>query len=283
MIRRILEKFGFLTGMLIVTAATCVMAVALTMGGHTLWGNPIKPVYFFNAIVVPIIIVPIVVGSLFRALKQLQSTEQQLYVLATTDTLTQLLNRRHFYEITEMMLAQVRRGEAPLSILLIDADNFKAVNDRYGHLKGDEVLKDIACLCRGAIRESDVIARFGGEEFICALPHTDVEGAAIVAERIVQQLRHSKLDVSTTVSVGIATIEPQQISEGMDEAIARADSALYIAKSAGRDRWVRWCPEIEMASSESEGAQTPEGRNSSEFQDLPTVQPSASGPLPAAV
>ncbi len=159
---------------------------------------------------------------------------------ARTDYLTQVANRRHFFEIAEHELALAMRHRHVVSVVLLDIDHFKAINDRYGHETGDKVLQHAAQAMKEALRTTDVLARHGGEEFVVLLPHTDSPAAGLVAEhlraavsdcRIATDLETSEL----TISAGVATARR---GESIDSLVRRADEALYAAKSAGRNRVV---------------------------------------------
>ena len=154
-----------------------------------------------------------------------------------TDPLTGLPNRREFNErLEERMAAWTRRREV-FSLLLLDVDHFKKLNDQHGHLAGDEVLAAIGGVLRGAIRREDAIARYGGEEFAILLPNTSLEQAVLVALNVREAVArtvvtHNEHNISVTVSCGAATI---QSNEPMEMLIGRADEALYAAKEAGRN------------------------------------------------
>ena len=171
---------------------------------------------------------------------QLKSEKDKLEELAYTDPLTGLSNRRFFLEEMKRVIETARRYREPLSIMMLDVDNFKRINDEYGHDVGDMILKQLAEVIRKNTRSSDIAARFGGEEFIVALPKTDERGALMVAERIRQEFKKSKVqvdgkEIGTTVSIGIASFE-----EGydLDRLIKEADEALYEAKRTGKDKVV---------------------------------------------
>ncbi|HLH97400.1 MAG TPA: GGDEF domain-containing protein [Xanthobacteraceae bacterium] len=161
-----------------------------------------------------------------------------LEMLAALDWLTGIYNRRHFETLARAELARCQRYVRPLSILMIDVDHFKAVNDRFGHATGDRVLQTIAAVCRGAKRDSDVVARMGGEEFALMLPETTEQAAFQLAERLRQQVIECApiVDgekVAVTVSVGIAGASLR--TSGIEALMRRADQALYEAKHSGRN------------------------------------------------
>jgi two-component system cell cycle response regulator len=162
--------------------------------------------------------------------------------LAQTDPLTQLLNRRALAERITGEMERALRYDSSMALLLIDLDHFKQVNDTYGHLVGDDVLRDVGQLLRETIRGCDIVARYGGEEFLVLLPETDDAGAESFAERIrlaVEEhlfAREARVEpLRLTASVGVAVFPAARI-ESVDDLFARADAALYRAKAAGRNR-----------------------------------------------
>jgi diguanylate cyclase (GGDEF)-like protein len=162
----------------------------------------------------------------------------RLAVLATQDALTGVHNRRYFFEIAEREWQRCKRYGEDAALLLIDADNFKSINDLHGHLCGDKLLVAIARAVRATLRSTDLMARFGGEELVILLPHTDPLGALDVAERIRERVAGGRLDwhgekVGITVSVGVASYGGDDRT--LDALVHDADLALYAAKKAGRN------------------------------------------------
>ncbi len=159
----------------------------------------------------------------------------QLHELATMDRLTQVANRFEFDKILEHSLSVSRRYKRPLSILLLDIDHFKLINDRFGHLIGDDVLKALSALLRTQIRESDVVARWGGEEFMILLADTPLPSAIKMAEALRQRIEVNTFETvkSITCSIGVAEFNPV---EEADDLFNRADEKLYAAKKGGRNR-----------------------------------------------
>ncbi len=161
--------------------------------------------------------------------------------MATTDALTGLLNRRAFLESTSREIARTRRYNDKLSVILLDVDHFKHINDRRGHASGDIVLTEIGSLLNKAVRTCDIVARWGGEEFVLVLPSTALDGAEQVAERIREILETSKIKdangdhIPVTASFGVASYEG---NETLEQVVDRADRAMYLAKSGGRNRVV---------------------------------------------
>jgi diguanylate cyclase (GGDEF)-like protein len=178
--------------------------------------------------------------ALRRAKEDLQRANEQLARLANTDALTGLNNRRFLLERLAEETSRARRYELDLSLLLLDLDHFKRVNDTHGHLVGDRVLAATAGEIETLRREYDVAGRLGGEEFALILPETDPPGARILAERVrggIAALRHQvegRAHFRVTVSVGIASFAPD-LRDGT-QLMSLADAALYRAKRRGRDR-----------------------------------------------
>ncbi|GEM_PF-374927 len=159
---------------------------------------------------------------------------RELKFLADVDSLTGLYNRRKIEEILRQEIERAKRYGSPLSILLIDVDNFKQINDTYGHQKGDEVLRKMASLIRAEIRATDAVGRFGGEEFLIVLPQTDHQSALRVAERLRRRMAGTDFGVDRlTVSIGVTSLKG---NEDMKTLFARVDRAMYLAKEKGRNR-----------------------------------------------
>ncbi|MBY4677718.1 sensor domain-containing diguanylate cyclase [Marinobacterium arenosum] len=164
---------------------------------------------------------------------------QQLESQARTDLLTGISNRRFFYEQGETELERARRHQSPMALMLLDADHFKRVNDQHGHDAGDAVLKAMAETAKQSLRTSDLLARFGGEEFIVLMPETTLTMAQEAAERLRSLLGRATVSIpsgetlSISVSIGVSMLEPGD--KDLDALIKRADNALYQAKAAGRD------------------------------------------------
>jgi diguanylate cyclase (GGDEF)-like protein len=161
----------------------------------------------------------------------LVSRAKQFEHLATVDALTGLYNRRHFCLLAEAEWDRFQRYHRPLSLLMIDIDRFREINDRYGHETGDDALKELARVCMEEKRTPDIVARLGGDEFLLLLPETKLQHARVLAERI-QKVAATKLD-GATFSVGIA--EASLSMSDFEALLRRADRALYQAKSAGKN------------------------------------------------
>lgn len=165
--------------------------------------------------------------------------------LATSDSLTGLLNRRYFFELAQKELTRAHRYHSPLSVILLDIDHFKRVNDRFGHLAGDQVLCMVADACRAELRECDRMGCYGGEEFVMLLVETGSNGALFVAERIREKIAKLAIKVEggtvfITASLGGATMEDAETEIFVETLLERADQAMYASKRAGRNRVAMW-------------------------------------------
>ncbi len=179
----------------------------------------------------------LLLGNLIASRAKLRNANDNLDKLARIDALTGLYNRRQVQESLDEASANAHRYKQPLSVLMIDADHFKQVNDTYGHDIGDDALRLVASVVRTTLRAGDVVGRWGGEEFLAILPGTDGNGAARVAERVREAVASTPLIVaeqlvSLSVSIGVATHSDQPTVA----LVAEADTAMYAAKAGGRDR-----------------------------------------------
>lgn len=168
----------------------------------------------------------------------------ELEVLATSDSLTGVANQRHFMHLAGMELDHAQRMERAFSLLALDIDHFKRINDAHGHATGDAALKAFVAACKTALREYDILGRLGGEEFGVALPNTSTEGALVIAERLRRQVEDINLPLANndrlrfTVSVGVAVLPVvgDGASSDVPALMERADKALYRSKAQGRNR-----------------------------------------------
>jgi len=179
------------------------------------------------------------VGVYARSLEQAEQRGEELARLASTDPLTGLMNRRAFFEAADRVVSLARRHGDPTAVAVIDIDRFKRINDTLGHAVGDAAIRALADACRAEARDSDLLARFGGEEFVLLLPRTTADGGEAVAERLRRRVEDTPVEADgvafrMTVSIGCAVLGPGD--EGVERAIDRADRALYEAKEAGRNR-----------------------------------------------
>ena len=174
-----------------------------------------------------------------QVIEATRADNARLEVLAHTDALTQLLNRRALTQRLEAEMERARRYDSGLTLLMLDLDHFKRINDTMGHLAGDDVLRELAALLRESVRTVDLVARFGGEEFVVVLPETGLPGAVRFAERTAEQIEARQFAVAhggarLTSSIGVAAF-PAPGVVSVDDLFSRADQALYRAKAAGRN------------------------------------------------
>jgi diguanylate cyclase (GGDEF)-like protein len=173
--------------------------------------------------------------------RELEAANTQLRQLAMTDPLTNVFNRRYLFDMGAKLFGMARRYQWSMTVLLIDIDHFKSINDTYGHAAGDEVLIQTARAVKNRLRETDVFGRIGGEEFVVIAPSTDLEAAKILAQDLMVRLAQGNVawdgkNISLTVSIGIAICHPEDPS--IENVIERADVAMYRAKGGGRNQFV---------------------------------------------
>jgi len=189
------------------------------------------------------ILAVLLLNSMGYVLMQMEHAVSQQHELASHDRLTGLYNRLALMELMDHHLALARRRRTPLALLMLDIDHFKVVNDQHGHLVGDEVLRQVAQRAQARLRGADLLARFGGEEFLALLPATPVEGAQAVAEGIRRAVGDSPMVVNgvsipVTISIGVHAAIPAEGPTAAEAMIALSDQALYDAKHQGRNRVV---------------------------------------------
>ena len=236
--------FGFLWGLPIPVVTISLHYLFLSTNGddiplRTVFSTPLQ--WFF-------LLHPLLFGTLFGILgnirkekdRQVSELIEDLQILSIRDPLTGLSNRRYFIQAFADELARISRRQASLSLIFLDLDRFKRINDSHGHQVGDQVLQATAAHLRSCCRPYDTPARWGGEEFIILLPDTDEQEAALFAERIRSSLQEGlspTIPFPVTISIGVAQYLP---GESLESLVDRADKALYLAKQAGRNRVLRW-------------------------------------------
>jgi diguanylate cyclase (GGDEF)-like protein len=196
------------------------------------------------ALVIPLLISWPFSWGMVTLLGEAEAARSELRELAIRDGLTMLFNRRYFMILLEREISRAMHYAEPLSLLIFDVDDFKLVNDRYGHPAGDQVLEEVARTCTALMRQHDVLARYGGEEFVLLMPRTGEAGARQVAEKLQMAIetmhvrpRKAHRAIAVTVSIGISTLGSKREGDTMEGLLARADDALYRAKRLGKNRW----------------------------------------------
>jgi diguanylate cyclase (GGDEF)-like protein len=179
--------------------------------------------------------------KLTQEAEKLKKVQKELKLLASTDPMTKLYNRRFFLEASEKNLSLAKRDNEALSTIIMDIDNFKSINDTYGHEIGDEVIILLANRLNKLTRKSDISSRFGGEEFVILLPKTDLDGAFVIAEKIRKNIQDNNMQITEdinlkfTISLGISQVDLEH-DYCVSECVNRADKALYEAKKSGKNR-----------------------------------------------
>lgn len=238
MLRGLVKRYGVFRSVLILTGSSIVISQLVTQGFNLITDHRLSLSGALIALVVPLIVAPLFSGMQVQSIYQLEQAREAMHRLSITDELTGIYNRRYFMEAARQAFAARQRGE-PFAVVLFDADDFKKVNDTYGHIVGDQVLRQIAEVTRQSIRKDDVLARYGGEEFIVLLPQTGQAQALEVAERIQQSILFNPAysagePLKVTVSMGVATYQPYM--QDPDDLLIAADDALYRAKNLGKNR-----------------------------------------------
>lgn len=180
-----------------------------------------------------------------HAMNHLESARAMLNHLATVDPLTNAFNRRYFFDRAQVELEIAKLRKNRTSILLLDIDHFKKINDTYGHPVGDQILIGMVALCEGNLREMDTLARLGGEEFVILLPETDLAEARHIAERLRRTLEHTPIQTDAgplhvTISIGALSHPTTDDDLPVHKLVQQADQAMYLAKRSGRNRVVTW-------------------------------------------
>lgn len=190
--------------------------------------------------------------KLYDSHQELERQKLILYKAATTDQLTDIYNRAYLMDVLQTEYQRSQRFSEVFSCVIFDIDDFKKVNDTYGHQMGDEVIKNIASIARKNIRSTDIVGRYGGEEYLIIMPNTDAKGATIIAEKIREMVaktdfRNRKKRITCTISLGISDTTIRSI-KSHDDVLFNSDSALYQAKKTGKNKTITFTPGLEEKS-----------------------------------
>lgn len=237
-LRLLLRRYGVIKMTVAITAIAIVFSVVVTVVVDYAIDRDIARIAVLLSVLIPAIVAPIFEYRSFHLLDQLDKTEQQLRVLSITDDLTGAFNRRHFFELANNEITRVQRYGGTCAIAIMDFDNFKLVNDTYGHLAGDQALLQVSKVCKESIRENDVFARYGGDEFVFLFPETNQLQAKDCLERVMSKIAgitiHVENEIHPKVSIGLYTFSPK--INTLDSILQKADIALYKAKQTGGNR-----------------------------------------------
>lgn len=226
------SRYGFLPAVGIITAVAVAASVGIANLIHAVRGSTMEQVGWIISIGAPLIITPLLASVLLHLIGRLRHVSE-------TDHLTSAYNRRFFLERLRQEIERAQRHGNRLVVGFIDVDDFKAINDRHGHLAGDAVLRELADVCLSQLRATDIFARIGGEEFAVLMPETTADGALRLVERLrgsVESMRVELPDevVRVTVSIGLA----ENLEHDVKHVLSNADRCLYAAKRQGKNRVV---------------------------------------------
>lgn len=242
----ILDGFSWIQKMIVITAVSVLLSWLVMILYHAM-------ATFFGAIgvsqttwvvgtVTPLVVAPIVSSYFIRVAQELRTARNLAHALSITDVLTGAFNRRHFMAQAEAEFAKAQRYKIAMSVIMLDIDHFKSVNDTYGHSSGDDVLIGVSQAASKCLRKPDVLARYGGEEFIVLLPHTGGDEAMVVAERIRKEVATLMVPsgggraIRVTACLGVAAW--QESTTSLTALLKLADDALYQGKGQGRNQTV---------------------------------------------
>lgn len=235
----IVIEMGRYKVVVLITLASIIISVLLTSLLLAVFADGLNVIAVFISVVVPMIIAPLVSWHIVGLVFNIHKLEQMQRSLATYDMLTGVMTRRAFLESSETLLQVMARDQSSMSLASIDLDNFKSINDLYGHAGGDEVLKSFTCLVKNNLRKSDLVGRIGGEEFAVVLPNTDTESSMHVLEKIrlslaTNTVHFSDKAIQYTVSIGVVRFDKAN-PVGLERLIQQSDVALYNAKKSGKN------------------------------------------------
>lgn len=232
----LLRRFGVWR----ITIAATLLAVfaSVFLAGATLLiiEGELSFIGILLAVVIPLLLAPVSLYNNFKLVHRLDITEEQLRLLSHTDELTGVFNRRYFFEQAAREFERGKRHYRQFSVAILDFDNFKDINDVYSHLAGDAVLKHVAQICMAGLRQIDIFARYGGDEFIFLLPDTNAQQAKECLDRILEQVSTSGFQfaghtISIRISMGVSVFRENMAD--FNTLMREADFALYAAKHQG--------------------------------------------------
>ena len=240
--RATLIRLGYWRSMLVITGGSVAASLALTLALQ--WLTHLPPAAWLRGVIiaftVPLLVAPAAAHCALSLLFELERAYSTLHQFSIRDPLTHAFNRRYFTDQLVIETERALRSPLPLSLLVMDADEFKLINDRHGHSIGDRALQAVTAVCKGILRPYDIMARYGGEEFVFLLPDTTLEQACEAGERIRAAVANLRIErergapIRVTVSLGVAQLRAED-ADG-SAMMKSADAALYRAKHSGRNR-----------------------------------------------
>ena len=237
---RFVQKIGRLRIIILITLFSILVSVLISCLIAYLQYD--KTTFSFSILmgtVVPLIVAPLASWPVVNLLIQVSELEEKMRALATYDSLTGLLNRQAFLHDSNSFIRFAAREQIPLSVIILDLDKFKSINDSYGHPAGDEVLKHFGKTMKTIFRKSDLIGRIGGEEFALLLPNTSQKDAVTLSDRLHSLVRGSiiqydQFSIKYTISIGLVSLLVNEV-DTIESLLKNADKSLYFAKENGRD------------------------------------------------
>lgn len=240
--RHVICKYSHKNLVLVTSLFSVLLTQLMVHGGYYVFGIDVRMSEQVVSIIAPLSIAFVVTWFLFDLLKKLDSLEKEMRGLANNDHLSNTLTKKAFLELANDRMKIARREKQDISLLMMDLDHFKIVNDTYGHLAGDYVIKSVGQLLNRNKREADLAGRFGGDEFIMLLWGTDAAGAiqfasdlCVTVKRL--ELQHNGNIINLSTSIGLSGVYGGNHEE-VTEIVSQADKALYLAKKSGRDKFV---------------------------------------------
>lgn len=253
---KLLARIGRLNTVIIITLIAVAASLAATMAAVDLLNNRgyglHTEIAAALAACIPLVVAPPIVWYLVDLLLRIHRVEQEMRALASYDSLTGLPSRHAFFDNANNYVSLARRESKTFSVMIIDLDHFKSINDRYGHPAGDAVLKLFADVLNSVVRRSDITGRLGGEEFAIVLPSTNISEALEFSGRLHHAIGQAVLKykgsaIRYTASIGLSEFETDS-GNNVDELLARADLALYQAKQSGRNQTAVFNPQLTQAA-----------------------------------
>jgi diguanylate cyclase (GGDEF)-like protein len=243
MFRTLLRRYGSTPIAVVLTFISILLSVGITTAINIfLYGGP-DLTGLVISVLAPLVIAPLLSVKILELVLMLDEAERKLQVLSSTDDLTGAYNRRYFIQFLDHEFKRAQRSGLTFSLAILDMDNFKEINDQWGHLAGDGFLREMTRTFRAHIRQADIFARYGGDEFIILFPQTDQQGVHHWADRLYAEcakklIHFENVEIQPLFSIGAAAFERKM--KHPDDLLKRADIALYQAKRSGGNKFVQY-------------------------------------------